>query len=421
MNAAIDVSDTILRTERLVLRPWRRSDLDDFFEYASVPGTGEMAGWGHHRSIEDSEAILQRFIEKKRTFAIEYRGPGHLQPGKVIGSLGIEEYREKYYPELADKKARELGFVLSKDYWGLGIMPEAVNAVLHWLFSDIGLDAVTCSHFIRNRQSARVQEKCGFRHHSFGEYFTQTGTIEKDEHRIMTAEDYRMQIKPLSTGSISYLELLDADDNLYWGTDHASGDLYEAGELYDSGRGIRSNRLIFVSLKDGKVSEPLPAGDGQYFGKPVMWEGRAYFLLVDFKARRIFIYRCSEDLSSAEVFVQLSLDEVPDCYNLMLDTAPLILTRQGPDKVFQVVWPDKCEFVLDDTETFDCRDGDVLIFSRWFEDPDYREDTVLRRYPGGEVIETLSGPLMVMKDGKKWLLERSASGCEGTAEGKDAR
>ncbi len=406
MNAPIDVSNTIIRTERLVLRPWRRSDLDDFFEYASVPGVGEMAGWGHHRSIEDSEAILQRFIDHKRTFAIEYRGLGLLQPGKVIGSLGIEEYKEKYYPELADLQVRELGFVLSKDYWGLGIMPEAVNAVLDWLFNELGLDAVTCSHFTRNRQSARVQEKCGFRHHSFGEYSTQTGTIEKDEHRIMTSEDYKMQIKPLSTGSINYLELLDAEKNLYWGTDHTSGDLYEAEEIYNSGRGIRSNRLIFVSLADGRVFEPLFAEEGQYFGKPAVWEGRVYFLLVDFEARRILIYRCSEDLRSAEVFVQLSLDEVPDCYNLMLDTAPLVLTRQGPDKRFQVVWPDKGEFELSGTETFDCRDGEVMIFSRWFEDPDYREDTVLRKYPGGEIIETLNGPLMVMKDGKKWLLER---------------
>ena len=76
------------------------------------------------------------------------------------------------------------------------------------------------------------------------------------------------------------------------------------------------------------------------------------------------------------------------------------------DKRFQVVWPDKGEFELGGTETFDCRDGEVMIFSRWFEDPDYREDTVLRKYPGGEIIETLDGPLMVMKDGKKWLLER---------------
>ena len=194
MNAEIDISNVILKTERLVLRPWRMSDLDDFFEYASVPGVGEMAGWGHHRSMDESEAILRRFVERKRTFAIEYRGSSRdaLDPRqyKVIGSLGIEEYKEESYPELKDLRAREIGFVLSKDFWGQGIMPEAVNAVLRYLFDEVGLDAVTCGHFLRNTQSARVQEKCGFKHHDYGTYNTQFGTIEEHEGNILSREGF---------------------------------------------------------------------------------------------------------------------------------------------------------------------------------------------------------------------------------------
>ena len=44
MNAEIDISKTILKTERLTLRPWRQEDSDDFYEYASVDGVGQMAG-----------------------------------------------------------------------------------------------------------------------------------------------------------------------------------------------------------------------------------------------------------------------------------------------------------------------------------------------------------------------------------------
>ena len=36
MNRHIDISDTILMTERLTLRPWRESDLKDLYEYASA-------------------------------------------------------------------------------------------------------------------------------------------------------------------------------------------------------------------------------------------------------------------------------------------------------------------------------------------------------------------------------------------------
>ena len=44
MNIKVDITNIILKTERLVLRPWKNEDLDDFYEYASVDGVGQMAG-----------------------------------------------------------------------------------------------------------------------------------------------------------------------------------------------------------------------------------------------------------------------------------------------------------------------------------------------------------------------------------------
>ena len=140
MNLEIDISNVVIKTERLILRPWKETDLDDFFEYASVDGVGEMAGWPHHKSKEESKLIIDSFINDKKTFAIEYKG-------KVIGSLGIEEYNENTLPEFKDKKVRELGFVLSKDYWGKGFMPEAVKGVIDYLFNQLQLDIIVCCHF----------------------------------------------------------------------------------------------------------------------------------------------------------------------------------------------------------------------------------------------------------------------------------
>ena len=183
MNADIDISKTVLKTERLTLRPWKQQDLDDFFEYASVDGVGQMAGWVPHKNKNESQYILNHFIEGKKTFALEYQG-------KVIGSLGIERYKEDHFPEYQHQKGREIGYVLSKDYWGRGLMPEAVREVIRYLFEDVGLDFITCGHFLSNRQSARVQEKCGFHHHSFGQYETHFGTVEPDESNILTREEW---------------------------------------------------------------------------------------------------------------------------------------------------------------------------------------------------------------------------------------
>ena len=171
MNKEIDITGVVLTTERLTLRPWKESDLQDFYEYASVDGVGQMAGWNPHKNLDESKMILSLFIDGKNDFAIEYQG-------KVIGSLGVKPYNEENYPELAEQKGREIGYVLSKTYWGQGLMPEAVKAVIDWLFRDMQLDFIICGHFDWNNQSRRVIEKCGFQFIKMVKFETRFNTVE---------------------------------------------------------------------------------------------------------------------------------------------------------------------------------------------------------------------------------------------------
>ena len=147
MNAPIDITGVTLTTRRLILRPWREQDLEDFYAYARVDGVGQMAGWTPHRDREESRRILTSFIQGRHVFALEYQG-------KVIGSLGIEEYSEEHYPELSNLAGREIGYVLSKDYWGRGLMPEAVQAVIRYLF-----DQVTAPRSAPRRASSTEPEE----------------------------------------------------------------------------------------------------------------------------------------------------------------------------------------------------------------------------------------------------------------------
>lgn len=90
MNTPVDISNVTLKTNRMIIRPWRQPDLDDFYEYASVDGVGQMAGWRPHKDKAESQTILDMFIAEKKTFALEHQG-------KVIGSLGIECYNENSF------------------------------------------------------------------------------------------------------------------------------------------------------------------------------------------------------------------------------------------------------------------------------------------------------------------------------------
>lgn len=183
MNAEIDISGIVLKTERLLLRPWRQEDLDDFYEYASVDGVGQMAGWLPHESKETTQMILDSFITHKKTFALEL-------DGKVIGSLGIEYYKEDEFPELDGIRGRSIGYVLSKDYWGQGLMPEAVKAVQGYLFDTVGFDFLIVSHYAFNRQSRRVIEKCGFQYIKTIQLNTRYGTTEDTLVYLLRKEDW---------------------------------------------------------------------------------------------------------------------------------------------------------------------------------------------------------------------------------------
>lgn len=171
MNKEIDISGIVLKTERLILRPWEETDLLDFNEYASVDGVGQMAGWLPHKNLEESKCILDMFIKERKTFALELEG-------KVIGSLGIDEYSEEEFPEFKDFDGRELGYVLSKNYWGSGLIPEAVREVIKFLLETVDLDFIICCHFTDNPQSMRVQEKCGFKHYKLIESETRYGIVK---------------------------------------------------------------------------------------------------------------------------------------------------------------------------------------------------------------------------------------------------
>lgn len=159
MNANFKINGIVIQTDRLILRPFKQEDLKDFFEYASVEGVGEMAGWRHHESIEKTQEILNDFIKEDKTFAIVLK-----ENNKVIGSIGIEKYgMEQALTEFYNYQGREIGYVLSKTYWNKGLMSEAVKEVINYLFNDLDLDFLTCGYYDFNIQSKRVQEKCGFK------------------------------------------------------------------------------------------------------------------------------------------------------------------------------------------------------------------------------------------------------------------
>ena len=178
----IDISNVTLNNDKVLLRPFLESDLNDFYEYAKVSGVGEMAGWKHHSSIDESKMILDMFIKNKHTFAIVFK-----ENNKVIGSIGIEDLSFYLFKEIR-LFGKEIGYVLSKDYWGKGIMTNAVKLVIDYLFNVVNLDFISIDHFVWNEQSRAVINKLGFLYVRDSLYETRLGTSELSSNYVLINE-----------------------------------------------------------------------------------------------------------------------------------------------------------------------------------------------------------------------------------------
>ena len=143
----------ILETGRLLLRPFADRDAADVYEYAKDPRVGPDAGWPPHRDLAESLEIIRTVFAQPHVFALELK-----EEGKVVGSAGYVGRHQVLLPGPDD----EIGYALHPDWWGQGLMTEAVAALLERGFCQRGLEAIWASHYAENVASRRVIEKSGF-------------------------------------------------------------------------------------------------------------------------------------------------------------------------------------------------------------------------------------------------------------------
>ena len=156
----------MIETERLIIRPIQENDIEDMFEYAQDEDTGPRAGWPPHKTIEDTEKIVNMWLApncKETNLSMIYK-----PDNKMIGTIGIVHLNEKKKDEAnifanklieEGKNVFEIGTTLSKKYWSKGISTESLEAVIDYLFEKKGADVILTLHYKANIPSQKVQEK----------------------------------------------------------------------------------------------------------------------------------------------------------------------------------------------------------------------------------------------------------------------
>ncbi len=173
-----------LHTERLTLRPLSVLDADDMFEYARTPYVGPLAGWEPHKTVSETINVITNLITPRSPYDLGVWAIIDNNTSKMIGTIELYNHSPLF-------KA-ELGYALSPKYWGLGIVPEAVNEVVAYAFEFLALKRLEVGLFLDNIQSKRVCEKTGFTFEGVSRngYIRYDGKILDKANYAMTKEDY---------------------------------------------------------------------------------------------------------------------------------------------------------------------------------------------------------------------------------------
>ncbi|MYL18781.1 GNAT family N-acetyltransferase [Halobacillus litoralis] len=152
-------------TARLTLRKLAFSDLEDVFSFCSNPNVARPMTWEVNESIDATEEFLNMVITgygkgESGEWAIEWN-----ETGQVIGVAAFIDWSNKH-------KCVELGYFLSEEYWGKGIVTEALQELVRYGFNELYLNRIEGRSDTDNFGSQKVMKKLGMNYE---------GTLRKNE------------------------------------------------------------------------------------------------------------------------------------------------------------------------------------------------------------------------------------------------
>lgn len=144
-----------IETERLLLRPFCPEDADAMYRnWASQAEVTKFLTWPAHESVAVTKEIVESWCAQKENldsyqWAIELK-----EIGEPIGNISTVKVDDR-------TASATVGYCLGTNWWGMGIMPEALRAVITFFFDEVGMNCVSACHDPRNPNSGKVMKKCG--------------------------------------------------------------------------------------------------------------------------------------------------------------------------------------------------------------------------------------------------------------------
>ncbi len=159
-----------LETVRLVLRGLSLEDAEFIFQEWSDPVVVfYMRDEDPLRYREQAVEFVGRLQTPQEMPDLKWWGIENRADGHLIGTCGYFKWDKQHH-------RAELGYDLWPDYWGQGLMPEALQALIRYGFEEMDLNRVEATTHIENQRSQRVLAKLGFdREGVLREYYCRDG------------------------------------------------------------------------------------------------------------------------------------------------------------------------------------------------------------------------------------------------------
>lgn len=147
-----------IETNRLILRPFIISDAEHMWNnWVTDPDVTEFLMWPPHENIDVTIKVLTDWVNDyvKDSFYQWAIVPKTLD--EPIGSISIVQQRD-------DIKMVHVGYCIGKKWWNQGYTSEALNALIKFFFSEVGVKRIESRHDPRNPNSGKVMSKCGMKY-----------------------------------------------------------------------------------------------------------------------------------------------------------------------------------------------------------------------------------------------------------------
>lgn len=139
------------------IRKWELSDAKDLAAALSNKKVQDNLrdGLPYPYTEQDGKEFISAMLsaDKNETFAFAI-----MVDDKVVGSIGIFRQGNIH------SQTAELGYYIAEEYWGKGIMTEAVKQICEYVFGDSDIIRIYAEPFAYNIASCRVLEKVGFQY-----------------------------------------------------------------------------------------------------------------------------------------------------------------------------------------------------------------------------------------------------------------